>query len=304
MRTLGEGCSSDASSNRRPLPTCVVSQPVRGLFLEPFLAYQGSGKSTVASLLQRFYDPTLGDILLDGVPIRDLQVASVRRGVALISQEPLLFSGTLAENIAMAAPGEPYDRAAVEAAATAAGVDEFANRLPHGLDTVVGAGADAPSLRPRPKVGRGNSNAAAADPTSTSVAAKPTPAASASAHSAGGLSGGQRQRVAIARALVTRPAVLVADEATSALDAASERVVGAALASLSSPSASSSLDSGGSGVGGTTVVLIAHRIATVRHADRILVFDAGMVVEDGTHEELMRVPGGVYASLATLQGVQ
>lgn len=109
----------------------------------------------------------------------------------------------------------------------------------------------------------------------------------------GGLSGGQRQRVAIARALATRPAVLVADEATSALDAASERVVGAALARLSAAA-----------TGGATVVLIAHRIATVRHADRIVVLDAGKVVEDGTHEALMRLPGGVYASLATLQGVQ
>lgn len=281
----------------------------------------GSGKSTVASLLQRFYDPTLGEILLDGVPIRQLQVASVRRGVALISQEPFLFSGTLAENIAMATPGEPYDRAAVEAAATAAGVDEFADRLPQGLDTIVGAGGDAPSsaapstsstsgvaaaaatAAPVTAAAAAAGGAAAAAASATTTTAADGAAGGVPARSAGGLSGGQRQRVAIARALATRPAVLVADEATSALDAASERVVGAALARLSSKPAPSA----GGGAGGdssTTVVLIAHRIATVRHADRILVFDAGKVVEDGTHAELMRLPGGVYASLATLQGVQ
>jgi len=259
------------------------------------LAPQGSGKSTIASLLQRFYDPTHGEILLDGVPLMRLQVASVRRAVALISQEPFLFSGTLAENIAMVSPGEPFDRAAVEAAAAAAGVSEFADRLPAGLDTVVGVGGGGAAAA----AAAAADDAPASAPSAPATATAPAPAAAAAdadaaprrRASVGGLSGGQQQRVAIARALAARPVVLVADEATSSLDAASERVVGASLARLSAESAA-------------TVVLIAHRLGTVRHADRILVLDGGRVVEDGTHAELMRVRDGVYASLARLQGVQ
>jgi len=291
-------------------PCCVGSVPVFFFFsfflffFGPLLFFspQGSGKSTIASLLQRFYDPTHGEILLDGVPLRRLHVASVRRAVALIAQEPFLFSGTLAENIAMVAPGEPFDRAAVEAAAAAAGVLEFSNRLPAGLDTVVGAsggaaaaGADAPADAPSVPSAPAPATAATAPATAaTATAAAAAAAADAAVRrrpSVGGLSGGQQQRVAIARALAARPVVLVADEATASLDAASERVVGAALGRLSADAAA-------------TVVLIAHRLGTVRTADRILVLDGGRVVEDGTHAQLMRVRGGVYASLAQLQGVQ
>jgi len=200
----------------------------------------GAGKTTVFQLLQRFYDVTGGAITIDGVDLRDAALAQLRARIAVVPQEPVIFSGTLIENIR-------YGRAdATEAeavaAAAAAFVDEFAARLPDGYATEVGERG----LR---------------------------------------LSGGQRQRVAIARAVLKNAPLLLLDEATSALDAESERAVQAALERA---------------MRGRTTLVIAHRLATVQRADRILVLDQGRVAESGTHAELL-ARGGLYARLAALQ---
>lgn len=196
----------------------------------------GGGKTTLASLLPRFWDVTEGRILLDGIDVRRLRLADLRRAVGIVPQEPALFSGTVAENIAYARPDAA--RAELEAAARAAHADEFVRRLPEGYDTVVGE--------------RGVK-----------------------------LSGGQRQRIAIARAVLKDPAVLVLDEATSSLDTESEQLIEDALETL---------------LLGRTTLIIAHRLSTVRRADRLLVIDGGLIVEEGTHAELL-ARGGVYARL-------
>jgi ATP-binding cassette, subfamily B, bacterial len=200
----------------------------------------GAGKSTVFQLLLRFYDPTAGAVRVDGVDIRQLDPARLRRHIGLVSQDPVVFGASARENIRYGRP-EASD-AEVRAAADAALASEFLDRLPEGFDTFLGE----KGVR---------------------------------------LSGGQRQRIAIARAILRNPPILLLDEATSALDAESERTVQAALERLSA---------------GRTTLVIAHRLATVLKADRIVVLDEGRIVAEGTHASLIET-GGLYARLAALQ---
>ncbi|HEX3181766.1 MAG TPA: ABC transporter transmembrane domain-containing protein [Beijerinckiaceae bacterium] len=200
----------------------------------------GAGKTTLFQLLMRFYDPQSGAILLDGSDIRALAIEDVRRQIALVPQDSVIFGISVAENIAYGA--EHASDAEIRAAAAEAGADEFIRVLPEGYDTRLGE--------------RGST-----------------------------LSGGQRQRLAIARAIIRDAPILLLDEATSSLDAESESLVQSALERL---------------MRGRTTLVIAHRLATVLKADRILVMDAGRIVEQGTHASLVAA-GGLYARLAHLQ---
>lgn len=194
----------------------------------------GAGKTTLVNLLPRFYDPQAGQILVDGVDIREVTLQSLRRQIGIVPQETVLFSGTIAQNIAFGQAR--FDLDAVEAAACIANAHQFISQFPEGYHTWVGE--------------RGVN-----------------------------LSGGQRQRVAIARAVLLNPRILILDEATSALDSESEALVQEALERLMQD---------------RTVFIIAHRLATVRRADRILVIEQGRVVESGTHTELLE-QGDRYA---------
>jgi ATP-binding cassette subfamily B protein len=200
----------------------------------------GAGKSTVLALLLRFYDVQAGRITLDGVDIAACDPREVRRAIALVPQDPVIFAASVAENVRYGRPGA--SEAEVRAACAAAYALEFIERLPQGFDTYLGE--------------RGVR-----------------------------LSGGQRQRLSIARALLADRPVLLLDEATSSLDAESERAVQLALEGL---------------MRGRTTIAIAHRLATVQHADRILVLEHGRIVAEGSHAELVR-QGGLYARLAALQ---
>lgn len=200
----------------------------------------GAGKSTIFSLLLRFYDPQSGRIMIDGVPIDRLDLKTLRQQIALVPQDVALFADTVAENIRYGSPDASMDQ--VRAAAEAALADEFIRQLPNGYETQLGEGGVM-------------------------------------------LSGGQRQRIAIARAILRDAPILLLDEATSALDAESERLVQKALERV---------------MEGRTTLVIAHRLATVLCADRIIVLDHGRIIEEGSHESLVR-QGGVYARLAALQ---
>lgn len=192
----------------------------------------GAGKTTLVNLLPRFYDLQSGQILIDGIDIREVRLKSLRQQIGIVPQETVLFSGTIAENIAFGQ--SRFDLDAVRAAAKIANADQFIARFPNGYHTQLGE--------------RGVN-----------------------------LSGGQRQRLAIARAVLLNPRILILDEATSALDSESEALVQEALERV---------------MKGRTVFIIAHRLATVRRADRILVLEKGEIVESGTHAELMTRGGG------------
>ena len=200
----------------------------------------GSGKTTAAHVLSKFANPESGSILVDGVDLRDVSGSAWRQRLSVVTQDALLFHGSIADNI-MLGDAHP-DKARMAAAAETAHVLEFANKLPNGLDSKVG-------------------------------------------DSGGKLSGGQRQRVALARALYRDADLILLDEATSALDASSESIVQQALERS---------------VQGRTVLVIAHRMSTIRDADWIAVMDEGRVVEEGDHEALM-ASGGRYAELHRLQ---
>src|SRR5262245_57549990 len=202
----------------------------------------GAGKSTLTNLIPRFYDVVEGAVLIDGHDARDLRVASLRRSIAVVTQETHLFNDTVRANIAYGSHGANDGDDAIRRAARAALADEFISKLPKGYNTVIGE--------------RGLI-----------------------------LSGGQRQRLAIARAILKNAPILILDEATSALDAESEMLVQQALNNL---------------MAGRTTIVIAHRLSTVRRADRIVVLDAGRVVEMGAHHELLRLDG-VYRRLYELQ---
>jgi ABC-type multidrug transport system fused ATPase/permease subunit len=187
----------------------------------------GAGKTTLVSLIPRFYDATEGRILIDGVDARQYRIRSLREKIAIVLQDPVLFSGSIADNLR-------YGRldatdAEIEDAARAAHAHEFISRLPRRYDTAI-------------------------------------------AEAGGGLSGGERQRLSVARAILKNAPILILDEPTSSLDAISEEIVFAALRRLRA---------------GRTTIVIAHRLSTVRDADRILVLDGGRIAAQGRHEELL-----------------
>ncbi|GLE06054.1 hypothetical protein PINS_up015265 [Pythium insidiosum] len=203
----------------------------------------GSGKSTAISLLERFYDPASGVVTLDGTNLRKLSLPWLRERISLVSQEPVLFAGTIAENIAMGKPGATREE--VMEAAKKANAFDFISNFPSGFDTDVGdRGAQ--------------------------------------------VSGGQKQRIAIARAILRDPEVLLLDEATSALDNESERVVQESLDRLLA-------------LKKRTTIIVAHRLSTIRNADLIAVTKDGAIVEQGTHDQLMALPNGVYKALVARQ---
>ncbi|MCA0425017.1 MAG: ATP-binding cassette domain-containing protein, partial [Proteobacteria bacterium] len=201
----------------------------------------GSGKSTLTKLIQRFYTPEQGQVLIDGTDVTQMDAGWLRRQIGVVLQDNLLFNRTIHENIALSALTMP--RSHVMAMARLAGADEFINTLSAGYDTVIEE--------------RGAN-----------------------------LSGGQRQRIAIARALATNPRILILDEATSALDYESERIIQRNMKAI---------------VNGRTVFIVAHRLAAVRHCDRIISLANGQIVESGRHDELLDRPNGLYARLWALQ---
>jgi subfamily B ATP-binding cassette protein MsbA len=196
-----------------------------------FVGSTGAGKSTLLDLMSRFYDVTDGSIAIDETDIREVTLESLRRQIAIVSQEVLLFHDTIANNVNFAGPER--SREEIIEAAKAAHAHDFIMALPNGYESMAG---DRGTL----------------------------------------LSGGQRQRIAIARAILADPSILILDEAASALDAESEGLVQEAIEKLR---------------GGRTILVVAHRLSTIRKADRIYVLEEGKVLESGTQEELMALDG-------------
>jgi ABC-type multidrug transport system fused ATPase/permease subunit len=188
----------------------------------------GAGKTTLVSLIPRFYDPTVGRVTIDGVDVRQYRVRSLREKIAIVLQDPVLFAGTIADNLRYGRLDATDQE--IEQAARAAHAHEFIARLPKGYQTEI-------------------------------------------AQAGGSLSGGERQRLSVARAILKNAPILILDEPTSSLDSISEEIVFAALRRLRA---------------GRTTIVIAHRLSTVRDADRILVLDGGEIVAHGRHEELLK----------------
>jgi ATP-binding cassette subfamily B protein len=202
----------------------------------------GGGKTTLTNLICRFYDPLQGRILIDGIDLRDYDIESLRRKIGVVLQEPFLFHGTVAENIAYGNPGATLDQ--IISAARAANAHDFIVGFPDGYDTLVGE--------------RGQS-----------------------------LSGGERQRISIARAILNNPQILILDEATSSVDTETEKLIQEALDRL---------------IESRTTIAIAHRLSTLRKANRLVILEEGRIVEQGTHEQLTDMEDGLYAKLLRMQG--
>ena len=203
------------------------------------MSSSGCGKSTAVQLIERFYDPANGSVLLDGVDIKTLRLSWLRQQIGLVSQEPVLFSGSIMENIAYGKEGASKEE--IEAAAKMANAHDFVSSFPDGYNTQVGEKGIQ-------------------------------------------LSGGQKQRIAIARAIVRDPKILILDEATSALDNTSEKIVQEALDNLLK-------------LKKRTTIVIAHRLTTIRNADKIVVLNDGVVVEEGNHNSLLNSSLGHYRDL-------
>jgi ATP-binding cassette subfamily B protein len=233
-----EGVSFGYEGQRKVLDS--IDLTIRAGETIAFVGPSGAGKTTLCSLLPRFYDANEGRITIDGMDVRGMTLESLRRNIGVVQQDVFLFSGTLRENISYGKLGA--SEAELLEAARRARLEEFIASQPLGLDTIVGE--------------RGVK-----------------------------LSGGQKQRLAIARMFLKNPPILILDEATSALDTETEAAIQQSLAELSE---------------GRTTLVIAHRLATIKHADRIVVVTEDGVAEQGRHEELLAV-GGVYSRLHQAQ---
>lgn len=229
----------DFSYSKKPLLTHFNLSIEKGTTVA-LVGESGSGKTTLANLLNRFYDPNKGTITIDGIDIKQLSKQNLRSLIGIVTQDPILFNDTVANNLKLGRPHASDEE--MIAAAKVANAHQFIEQLPKGYETNIGDGG-------------------------------------------GKLSGGQKQRLSIARAVLKDPAILVLDEATSALDSSSEKLVQDALEKL---------------MKNRTSLVIAHRLSTIQKANRIVVMDAGKILETGSHKTLMEVQGA-YAKLVELQ---